>query len=80
MANCQKRVREMMALIRPLMTLAASDSEYLSKLAAICAEACKTCGEACAEHKEHFAHGMHIECKECMEACQRCEKACRKLI
>ena len=40
-----------------------------------CAEACKTCGDECAQHAD-----MHEHCKICAEACRRCEDACRALI
>lgn len=78
-ANCNVRVHETLALTRALMTLAAMGSSHTPKLAAICADACKACSEACAEHKKHFSHGMHLQCKACMEACNDCEKACRKV-
>jgi Cys-rich four helix bundle protein (predicted Tat secretion target) len=79
MANCNKRVHEMLALTRAMLTLAASKSDLAGKLASVCAEACKTCAAACAEHKEHWGHGMHLACKDCYEACLACEKNCRKL-
>jgi Cys-rich four helix bundle protein (predicted Tat secretion target) len=77
MANCNRRVHEMLATVRATLSLAALDSELLGKMAAVCASACKLCGDACAEHKAHFAHGMHLACKACMEACRECETACR---
>ena len=80
MANCDKKVHEMLALTRSMLSLAASGSALAIKLAPLCAEACKSCADACGEHRDHFAKGMHLECKECMEACEHCEKACRKLI
>lgn len=76
MANCNKRVHEMLAMCRATQTLAALGSSLLPQAAATCAAACKACAEACGEHKEHFAHGMHMACKDCMESCQACEKAC----
>ena len=39
-----------------------------------CAEACKRCGEACAQ----FPHDEHM--KKCAEACKTCEKACRDML
>lgn len=77
MANCNRKVHEMVALTRAMLTLAAMGSSEAVRLAPICAEACHDCATACREHKEHFAH-MHA-CKECMEACEACEKACLKL-
>ena len=40
-----------------------------------CAQACKTCGDSCAEHGEHMAH-----CKTCAQACRDCEQACREVL
>jgi len=80
MANCSVRVHEMLALTQAMLTLASLGSSQTLKLAAVCADACRTCADACAEHKGHFSHGMHLECKTCMEACLACEKACRKAI
>ncbi len=80
MANCNARVHEMLAMVKTMLTLAASDSKLAPRVAAICADACKACADACAEHKEHWGHGMHLECKACHDACLTCEEACRALV
>ena len=77
MANCNVKVHEMMAMTGALATLAALGSPLAKKHAALCADACNACKEACLEHRSHWAHGMHLICKDCMEACERCEAACR---
>ena len=41
-----------------------------------CAQACRTCGDECAEHAEH---GME-HCRVCAEACTSCEQACQELL
>ncbi len=79
MANCGKRVYEMLAVIRAMQTLAAGRSELAKRHAVLCADACKTCAAACLEHKEHWSHGMHMACKACYDACIACEQSCRKL-
>lgn len=79
MANCNKRVHEMLAMVRAMETLAASKSEFAKRHAANCADACKACAAACNEHKEHWGHGMHMACKACYDACVACEASCRKL-
>ncbi len=79
MASCNKRVHEMLAMVRAMETLAASRSEFAKRHAVNCADACKACAAACNEHKEHWGHGMHLACKACYEACLACETACRKL-
>jgi Cys-rich four helix bundle protein (predicted Tat secretion target) len=80
MAHCNAKVHDMLALCRAMLTLASNASPLAVRLAALCADACRDCAAACAEHKEHFAHGMHGECKACMESCLACEKACRGLL
>ncbi len=79
MASCNKRVHEMLAMTRAMLTLAASKSEFAKRHAAVCADACKACAAACLEHKEHWGHGMHMACKACYDACVACEQSCRKL-
>jgi Cys-rich four helix bundle protein (predicted Tat secretion target) len=79
MANCNARVHEMLAFTNAMATLAALKSDMAKKLAPVCADACKTCADACLEHKAHWAHGMHLACQACYEACVTCEKSCRKL-
>jgi Cys-rich four helix bundle protein (predicted Tat secretion target) len=74
--NCEAKVHQMLALCGALQILAAREAELAKKAALLCAEACKACIAACAEHKTHFAHGMHLECKACLEACESCDKAC----
>jgi len=80
MANCNERVQDVIAMCSALLKLASAESEYAVRLATVCADVCKSCKDACAEHQDHFAHGMHLECKACMESCQACETACRKLV
>lgn len=77
MANCNKRVHEMLAFCKATLSLASLKSELLPDLAAVCAEACRLCKDACAEHRAHWGHGMHLECKACHDACVECERACR---
>ena len=77
LANCNLRVHEMLALVGAMQRLAALDTPLARKQAELCAAACRTCKDACYDHKAHFAHGMHLACKECGESCERCEAACR---
>jgi Cys-rich four helix bundle protein (predicted Tat secretion target) len=77
MALCSKRVHDLIATCEATLQLVSFKSDLAVKMALLCAESCKSCHAACAEHKEHFAHGMHLECKACMDSCSECEKACR---
>ena len=40
-----------------------------------CIQACRTCGDSCAEHAEHMAH-----CATCAESCRSCEQTCQALL
>lgn len=75
-ARCASAVRDMLAVGQATESLVSRTSAMAKKLVELCAAACKECSAACLEHKAHWAHGMHIECKECMEACDACLKAC----
>ncbi len=79
MASCNARVHDMLAACRAMLSLASAGSPLSKAMAAVCADACKACAEACLEHKAHWAHGMHLECKACYESCVACEKSCREL-
>ncbi len=79
MANCNKRVHEMLASCNAMLKLASYHSEFATQLAGLCADICKACKEACAEHRTHWDHGMHLECKDCHDACIVCERECRAI-
>lgn len=50
----------------------ARNSEFASRLCALCAEICQACGDECAKHE-------HGHCQECAQACHRCAEECRKM-
>lgn len=75
-ARCAAAVDDMLAVVAATHSLVARRSSSSKKLAELCAAVCKDCTAACLEHKPHWAHNMHIECKTCMEACDTCAKAC----
>ncbi|HEU4730298.1 MAG TPA: hypothetical protein VFT22_20515 [Kofleriaceae bacterium] len=75
-ARCAAAVHDMLAVVTAMQSLVARRSASARKLAEVCASVCKECAAACLEHKAHWAHGMHTECKMCMEACDACTKAC----
>jgi Cys-rich four helix bundle protein (predicted Tat secretion target) len=74
--RCAAAVRDMLAVGQATTSLVSRASVNAKKMVELCAAACRECSAACLEHKAHFSHGMHIECKECMEACDACVKAC----
>lgn len=75
-ARCAAAVDDMLAVVAATHALVARKSASAKKLAELCAAVCKDCTAACLDHKAHWAHNMHVECKACMEACDACAKAC----
>jgi len=69
MATCSLAVHQMVASCGSIAQLASYKAKVIAKFLDGCEEACSNCFKACAEHKAHFDHGMHKECKRCMEAC-----------
>lgn len=74
--RCGASVNDTLDLGWATQRLVARNSVSAKKLVEACAAACKECSAACLEHKPHWSHGMHVECKECMDACDACIKAC----
>ncbi|MGA1370912.1 MAG: hypothetical protein ACO3Z6_04875 [Pseudomonadales bacterium] len=68
-ARCSASVRQTQTLCRATAELASMKSVYTESMLDVCARACDDCRAACEEHKAHWAHGMHLECKACAEAC-----------
>ncbi|HET9622246.1 MAG TPA: hypothetical protein VFP84_12825 [Kofleriaceae bacterium] len=75
-ARCAAAVQDMLAIAATAQNLIARKSPQAKRIAELCATACKECSAACGEHKAHWAHNMHLECKACMESCDACLKAC----
>lgn len=64
LADCARKVNEMVPICKALSYQLASNSPYVKALSEVCRQACADCEEACREHEE-----KHVECKECAEAC-----------
>ena len=79
MGKCNLSAHDMLAVCQAMLTLSSAESALAKRLAPVCADACAACSQACYEHQEHWAHGMHLACKACYESCLACEKACRAL-
>jgi Cys-rich four helix bundle protein (predicted Tat secretion target) len=75
-ARCSRSVVDLLAIGWATQSVVSRKSVSAKKVVEAFAATCKECSAACLEHKPHFAHGMHLECKECMEACDACLKAC----
>lgn len=74
MAACAASVVELIATCDALMKLAASDSKYLQKMAALSLEVCTDCEKECRKHEK-----KHAVCKDCADACAACAKECKAI-
>lgn len=73
MAACAQSVNEVLAICTSLQSLANQESEFLPKIAALAAAACKKCEDECAKHQDHAV------CKACGDSCAACAKECKKI-
>jgi len=74
MSGCSKSVNQMLSVCNALMRLAAQESSYVPKMAAVAAQVCKDCEDQCRKHEK-----KHEECKACAEACVACLKECKRV-
>jgi hypothetical protein len=51
------------------------DASLTGLLLEACVAICKSCGDECERHAQHYEH-----CRVCEQACRRCEQACRELL
>lgn len=79
MAKCNRTIHDMLAVCEAMHSLVAYKSDRAKELAAVCIKACQVCADACEEHKSHWAHKMHLECKACHEACVAVIKTLKKV-
>ena len=61
--KCYSSVRAMMILCDATGKLATLKSTQIRGVLDACISSLETCRDACLEHKEHFAHGMHNNVK-----------------
>jgi len=70
-AACARSVNQLLPVCATLQQLAAQNSKYLRKYAALAQEICRDCEKECRKHeKEHQA------CRDCAESCAACAKEC----
>ena len=74
MAACAAAVNQLLATCHALVQLAASDSKYVPKMAALALTVCLDCEKECRKHEK-----KHQQCKDCAEACAACAKECKKV-
>lgn len=70
-SNCSIASNQMVVVCEMVAKLASMKSVRLSETLDVCSNACKACKESCEEHKAHWQHGMHLECKVCAEHCDK---------
>lgn len=75
-ARCASATTDMIAIANVVQSVVTRKTAMARRATELCAASCQECASACAEHKAHFAHGMHVECKECLDACEACATAC----
>jgi Cys-rich four helix bundle protein (predicted Tat secretion target) len=73
LAACAASVNQLLAACDALMKLAASNSKYVPKMAALTETVCLDCEKECRKHEK-----KHQECKDCADACAACAKECKK--
>jgi len=79
MGKCNRKVTEMLAICNAMHAMVALKSDRAKDLAAVCVKVCQDCADACAEHKAHWAHKMHLECKDCHDSCLALIKSLKKV-
>jgi hypothetical protein len=70
-----KSCQDCASLCSAAASITARKGPFVDLVCAACADACKRCGDACAEHAEHDE-----VMKQCSDECRRCEKACREML
>jgi Cys-rich four helix bundle protein (predicted Tat secretion target) len=74
LGECSKSVNQLLATCDALMKLAAQESVYTPKMAALAGQVCKDCEAECRKHEKK--HGL---CKACADSCAACYKECQKV-
>lgn len=74
MAACASSVNQLLATCDALLKLAASNSKYVPKMAALTETVCLDCEKECRKHEK-----KHQQCKDCADACAACAKECKKV-
>jgi Cys-rich four helix bundle protein (predicted Tat secretion target) len=74
LGECAKSVNQLLVTCDALMRLAAQESVYVPKMAALAGRVCKDCEAECRKHE-----AKHAICKACAESCAACYKECQKV-
>jgi Cys-rich four helix bundle protein (predicted Tat secretion target) len=73
LAECVRRVQELVATCAALARMASLDAPHLAELAAVTAKVCRRCEEECRRHPKHQP------CLDCGEDCAACARECDRL-
>lgn len=72
MANCIRLDRDCADMCLLAATLMTRNSALSNAFCALCAKACRACGDECGKHEtEH--------CQKCSKACLACAQACESM-
>jgi Cys-rich four helix bundle protein (predicted Tat secretion target) len=74
MAACAATVRDTIASVQALGSLAAANSKHLKSMARTCSEICRDCEAECRKHQDK----MQV-CRECADACAAMIKEAAKV-
>jgi Cys-rich four helix bundle protein (predicted Tat secretion target) len=69
--RCEQASQQMTVVCEAITQLAAMKSIRIKEMLEACISSCRDCRDACEEHKMHWNHGMHLECKSCAEHCEK---------
>jgi Cys-rich four helix bundle protein (predicted Tat secretion target) len=69
MANCNFAAHAVNAVSAATATLASLRAARTAEILPATIASAQACATACREHQQHFAMGMHLECKACADAC-----------
>ncbi|WP_225776328.1 four-helix bundle copper-binding protein [Pseudomonas sp. Marseille-Q5115] len=72
MANCIKLDRDCADMCKLAAMLMARQSPLAKEFCALCAKACKACGDECGKHDDDH-------CQNCAKACHACAQACEAM-
>lgn len=73
LAKCIELDLDCAALCALAIGMMARGSQFAKEICALCAKACRACGDECSKHKQ-MEH-----CNRCALACYRCADECEKM-
>lgn len=72
MKKCHQLCLDSIALCTACVQMLSSQSPYVNRVCAICADLCNACADECAKFDSEV-------CKQCSEKCRQCAETCKKM-